>query len=155
MGFIVEIEDDLFDQQAHDPLFGAGVGLDRVPDPRQVVGETQQGVTVDLRPCLELIVQPGNAPLQSGGTLELRRARGWRKPPDGVVVSRPSKWGNPFSVAEHGRAQAVELFRQDLLAHPELVAEARRTLRGRPLVCWCQLDQTCHADILLEVANGN
>jgi hypothetical protein len=56
VGFVVEIDDDLFDQQAHDPLFGAGVGLDRVPDPWQVVGKTQQAVTVDPRPCLELIV---------------------------------------------------------------------------------------------------
>jgi hypothetical protein len=27
-------------------------------------------------------------------------------------------------------------------------------LRGRDLVCWCPLDQPCHADVLLEVANG-
>ncbi len=34
VGFVVEIDDDLFDQQAHDPLFGAGIGLECVPDPR-------------------------------------------------------------------------------------------------------------------------
>lgn len=27
-------------------------------------------------------------------------------------------------------------------------------LRGRDLVCWCPLDQPCHADVLLELANG-
>lgn len=26
-------------------------------------------------------------------------------------------------------------------------------LRGRDLVCWCPLDQPCHADVLLELAN--
>ena len=26
-------------------------------------------------------------------------------------------------------------------------------LRGRDLACWCPLDQPCHADVLLEVAN--
>jgi hypothetical protein len=26
-------------------------------------------------------------------------------------------------------------------------------LRGRDLACWCHLDQPCHADVLLEVAN--
>lgn len=31
--------------------------------------------------------------------IQLKRTRGWRKPPNTVVVSRPSKWGNPFSVA--------------------------------------------------------
>jgi hypothetical protein len=26
-------------------------------------------------------------------------------------------------------------------------------LRGKNLACWCQLDQPCHADVLLELAN--
>lgn len=26
-------------------------------------------------------------------------------------------------------------------------------LRGKNLMCWCRLDQACHADILLELAN--
>lgn len=28
--------------------------------------------------------------------IQLRRTKGWRLPPNTVVVSRPSKWGNPF-----------------------------------------------------------
>lgn len=28
--------------------------------------------------------------------IQLSRAKGWRKPAGVVVVSRPSKWGNPF-----------------------------------------------------------
>ncbi len=27
-------------------------------------------------------------------------------------------------------------------------------LRGKDLACWCPLDQPCHADVLLEIANG-
>lgn len=30
---------------------------------------------------------------------------------------------------------------------------APHALRGRDLVCWCPLDQPCHADVLLELAN--
>ncbi len=26
-------------------------------------------------------------------------------------------------------------------------------LRGRDLACWCRLDEPCHADVLLELAN--
>jgi hypothetical protein len=26
-------------------------------------------------------------------------------------------------------------------------------LRGKNLACWCRLDQSCHADVLLELAN--
>lgn len=31
--------------------------------------------------------------------------------------------------------------------------EVRRVLAGRDLACWCPLDQPCHADVLLDVAN--
>lgn len=27
-------------------------------------------------------------------------------------------------------------------------------LRGKNLACWCPLDQPCHADVILELANG-
>lgn len=30
--------------------------------------------------------------------IQLRRTKGWRKPEGAVVVSRPSRWGNPFRV---------------------------------------------------------
>lgn len=35
----------------------------------------------------------------------------------------------------------------------KLVAALPR-LRGKNLACWCALDQPCHADVLLELANG-
>jgi hypothetical protein len=28
------------------------------------------------------------------------------------------------------------------------------SLRGKNLACWCPLDQPCHADVLLELANA-
>lgn len=30
--------------------------------------------------------------------IQLRRTKGWRKPEGAIVVSRPSKWGNPIRV---------------------------------------------------------
>ena len=30
---------------------------------------------------------------------------------------------------------------------------APEELRGKNLACWCPLDQPCHADVLLELAN--
>ena len=32
--------------------------------------------------------------------------------------------------------------------------EIRQELGGKNLACWCPLDQPCHADVLLELANG-
>ena len=98
--------------------------------------------------------------------IQLRRSRGWRKPPGAVVVARPSRWGNPYAVGrpgDHGpvgdRAHAVELYRALLTGSPELCAAARAELAGRDLACWCPLQDAagnrgpCHADVLLEIAN--
>jgi hypothetical protein len=30
--------------------------------------------------------------------IQLRRTKGWRKPEGAIVVSRPAKWGNPWTV---------------------------------------------------------
>lgn len=89
-------------------------------------------------------------------------------PGGAIYVGRPSKWGNPFTIAfcmswfglsvPKAREQSIELFRQwlsDELAPgwtnkiPPPLAE----LRGKDLACWCNLSDSCHADILLEIAN--
>lgn len=75
---------------------------------------------------------------------------GW--PAGAVYVGRPSKWGNPFVVVtEDAREEAIELFRESITE--EFKAEIRRELRGKDLVCWCA-PKPCHADVLLEIANG-
>jgi Domain of unknown function (DUF4326) len=84
--------------------------------------------------------------------IQLRRAKGWRKPPGAVVVARPSKWGNPFPVAVYGRDEAIRLYREYLLANQDLAA-ACVELAGRDLACWCAPGLACHADVLLAVAN--
>lgn len=38
-------------------------------------------------------------------------------------------------------------------AYVVTVADVVRDLAGRDLACWCPLDQPCHADVLLEIAN--
>lgn len=35
------------------------------------------------------------------------------------------------------------------------VAEIRAELRGHDLACWCPLDEPCHADVLLQLANDS
>jgi hypothetical protein len=90
--------------------------------------------------------------------IQLRRTAGWRKPEDAVVVSRPSRWGNPHPFRRptpEERGRVVELFRRDLEAGRLSFTEddVRRELAGRDLCCWCPLDGPCHADVLLEVAN--
>jgi hypothetical protein len=70
-----------------------------------------------------------------------------------VYVGRPTRWGNPYPIADHGPAAAVAHYRAYLLADPDLLEAVPRELRGRDLACWCRVDAPCHADVLLELAN--
>lgn len=102
--------------------------------------------------------------------IRLSRARGWSLPKGAVVVSRPSRWGNPFLVGQHGtRLQCGAMFGQLTRGFIDLggnvPVEVQMTmyrrirryiidLRGKDLACWCPLDgDGCHADVLLWIAN--
>lgn len=74
-------------------------------------------------------------------------------PASAVYVGRPTKWGNPFKVADYGRGTALQEYSKWIKTQPQLRADARRELRGKDLVCWCKPD-ACHADILMSIANG-
>lgn len=82
--------------------------------------------------------------------------------PEGAVyVGRPTKWGNPyvaggksknpFAPVPDNAAMAVSWFHLAALRMPRSTFEP---LRGKDLACWCKLDQPCHADVLLELANA-
>jgi hypothetical protein len=54
------------------------------------------------------------------------------------------------------REASMAHYRRDL-EHGKLgfsTGDVRHELAGKNLACWCRLDQACHADILLEVANS-
>ena len=85
--------------------------------------------------------------------------------PEGAVyVGRPTVWQNPYGLPGTN-ALIIEATREDCVrSHREMVADECAALgsvpgyiaqlRGKHLVCWCRLDQPCHADTLLRVANG-
>lgn len=109
--------------------------------------------------------------------IQLRRVKGWRMPPNTVKVTRgkgaAGRWGNPWIIGrntvsghwfvaspihtfpiycgneEGARAVAIEGFR----AHTASKLPVHE-LRGKNLACFCPLDKPCHADVLLELANG-
>lgn len=76
-------------------------------------------------------------------------------PENTVSVTRPGRWGNPNTVARHGYTGAITAFERDLRAGilNFSVSDVRRELRGKNLACFCPLNQPCHGDILLEIAN--
>ena len=113
--------------------------------------------------------------------IQRRRVKGWRKPDNTVIVSRPSRFGNPFTIAgalEWGGAETAEQARElcvtafrswlrgnrDWWMGPEADATRDRILaalpelRGRDLACYCPLPEPgqpdhCHAAVLLDLAN--
>ncbi len=102
--------------------------------------------------------------------IKLSRARGFRlqdvsRAINGLparAVTRPGIYGNPFRVGRDGTAEeCVARFRADvekLLAgedgiHKAVAVTSLRRIKGMNLACHCKLDEPCHADVLLELAN--
>lgn len=115
---------------------------------------------------------------QPPARIQRRRTKGWTLQGaahplrGGVIVSRPSRYGNPCKVSltremgyEDPHAAAAENFRIWLAGsrsdaptdeadrHRERILAGLPGLRGKDLACTCRLDQACHADELLRRAN--
>lgn len=88
------------------------------------------------------------------------RKRGGKRPPGVRSVARPTRMGNPYKIGDQGvpdAATAVRLFEEwitgDSISARMTRGEAQATIRGFDLACYCPLDQPCHADVLLKIAN--
>ncbi|CAM5506753.1 hypothetical protein SANTM175S_07205 [Streptomyces antimycoticus] len=133
---------------------------------------------------IELRAEQAARRAANGGPIRIERKRipGWRKPDNCVIVTRPSRFGNPFTVAgaidngyaetpEQARAICTTVFRSWLRgnrdwwmgpkadATRERILDSLPDLRGRDLACWCPLPAEgqpdhCHAQVLLELANA-
>lgn len=116
--------------------------------------------------------------------IQRSRKRGWKMPPNTVVIDRTSEWGNPYKISPvkdiktgmtewwvenrlingiymfktkaDAQIGAVELFRHwvEHNARRNYADRARLALRGKNLACWCKEGTPCHADVLLELANA-
>jgi len=103
-------------------------------------------------------------------------------PANTINVTRPGEFGNPFPVGSYAKIGnggsgfaylvcheakyaksdmvyiadnkiAVELFRQYRTKYP-LPAYQKDKLKGKNLACFCKEGEPCHADVLIELANG-
>lgn len=114
--------------------------------------------------------------------VQRKRVKGWRMPENTINVTRPGRWGNPFKIGNYYRIGrtgfmspchpdtiaeakndgvhvfvsdnkiAVELYEKYLkqLMFPPPI---KQELKGKNLACFCALDQPCHADVLIRIAN--
>jgi hypothetical protein len=122
--------------------------------------------------------QPGPKRIQRS------RTKGWKMPEGAVYVGCGTDFGNPYPISKgrstwqgvttdiwqvgtcNGHAMwfrdsksgaaelSVRAFRAYCPPRSALAEAARRVLRGKDLACWCKLDEPCHADVLLELANA-
>lgn len=107
--------------------------------------------------------------------IQRQRTAGWRKPEGAVYVGRGSRYGNPFVGPNAVKAFTIWVDNSvtiqqmkwwtPISVHPsyydsvdryasEILGNWREELRGKDLMCWCILSRPCHADVLLELANG-
>lgn len=64
-----------------------------------------------------------------------------------------SKWANPFIVGRDGdRRQVIAKFKAWLLKQKHLM-DALPELKGKNLGCWCDPDEKCHVDVLVDFVN--
>jgi len=103
--------------------------------------------------------------------VQLSRKKGWKKPANTVVVSRPSKFGNPFWKGTGCRMSAAWSYecavRAEILGiklqlpaidpYFRRIAESLPEIAGKNLACWCPKnmpDSYCHAGKLIDLANN-
>ena len=103
--------------------------------------------------------------------IQRKRARGFRLPPNTICVNRGTKFGNPYKVSDYGREKAIQMFRDCLLNAsmcycyleiPEAKIQYNRFIwmaqnihlirEADYVACFCGLDESCHGDVLIEIA---
>lgn len=65
-------------------------------------------------------------------------------------IGRPSVFGNPFTVEEHGRLTAIALFEEWARQEPR-VLDAIMALPGNAVLgCWCH-KLPCHGHVIIRI----
>ncbi len=86
--------------------------------------------------------------------IQCSRQHPWQTTPKAVYVGRPSRYANPYVIGVHGtREECIAQYRA-LLETDHVLRAAVRALRGKDVACWCRLEEACHGDVILAVANG-
>lgn len=74
-------------------------------------------------------------------------------PADAKWIDRRNGFGNPFRIGVEGtRDEVCDKFEAFVARRPDLVARAKKELKGRDLKCHCK-PARCHGDTWLRIAN--
>jgi len=78
----------------------------------------------------------------------------YSRTPLSMAWCETSKAGEKGFILIDTPRRAVDWYRDYRRKYP-LPGAVIAELRGKDLACWCPLDQPCHADVLLEIANAH
>lgn len=102
----------------------------------------------------------------NGQPRRIQYRRGQTKPPGAKIVTRASRYGNPFDWRTYGAAEAVRRHAEWIINpasgpiacgarvfHPTTRERLQADLSGWDLGCACDPGAPCHGDTLLRLAN--
>lgn len=75
-------------------------------------------------------------------------------PPGSIYIGRGTPYGNPYSLTDHTREEALDKFRQLLAGQPALVEQARHQLMRQVLICSCA-PKACHGHVWVDMIYAN
>jgi hypothetical protein len=132
---------------------------------------------IDNQITPDLTAQPKFSPVR----IQRSRRKGFKTHENTIYVGRPTKFGNPFKLAEHGWIickidgrwlnwsltggfeidDIVCLYEKWLKDELKDNPAGRKVppipcineLKGKNLSCFCSLSEPCHVDVLLKMAN--
>ena len=69
-----------------------------------------------------------------------------------VYIGRPGKWGNPYTLDNYTREEAIELYRKYLwsqIKSGKITIDDLKQLQGKTLGCWCS-PLPCHGEVIIS-----
>ena len=135
-------------------------------------GDVDRYMVPSVRLPAEQTIPDLRALIETPRRIQRKRTKGWRMP-EGARLSAARASGRPrpsarwlpatprptkancaiwrhWTSGDSRRSLGALLDDGDVPDYPVLDIGTRR----HDLACWCPLDQPCHADVLLEIANG-
>lgn len=86
--------------------------------------------------------------------IQRKRTKGWRMPKNTIYVGRPSMFGNPYEGKDAKQMFEAHIAQLGSCYLDNMIKLARVHLKDKDVCCWCKLEDDCHGDIWLELAQG-
>ncbi|MDG6989622.1 MAG: DUF4326 domain-containing protein [Nitrososphaerota archaeon] len=97
--------------------------------------------------------------------VRMLRQKGFKLPPNTKRIDRTTKAGNPYKlegcdcnkvkgIHGHTREESVQLYRMYAAVKLKHDPGWLEPWRGKNVACFCKIDEACHGDVVLDLANS-